>query len=131
MRIVSRLENDASSDSRRIAPAQLREYMYAVVPSPFSGFGGRLVRAFSVDFSNYPDRGEGGRPGQWIARRDNVGFVVDKVLSDDVTRIVFDTYRTDPRSDKQGRVGLNEVRVRLYMASRFWSESVWIGLSHV
>jgi len=125
---------DPTSD-QRIKQSNLREYTYCLVPSPY-GYG-RLVRAYSVDFSVdmdedtagdqlFPDRGQGVEPGHWLTRQGDVGVVVDKVLSEDVVRVVFDTYRTvdhttrnvDATSDVAEQVApsVNQVRMRLYLA---------------
>ena len=50
---------------------------------------------------------------------EHVAMVVDRVLSDDVVRIVFDTYRTvDAGSATVNALGINQIRVRLYLARR-------------
>ena len=107
--------------TERIEVQQLREYTYAVVPSPIGA--GRLVRAFSVDLDDgdgdgvtdtlLQSRPVGVRVGELLSRDplSNRAVVVDRVLSDKVVRVLFDTYRTDP----DGTLGLNEVRVRLFM----------------
>jgi hypothetical protein len=87
---------------------ELREYMYAVTPSP-SGMG-RLVRAHKVD--NLAGLTAGSDLGQYISNNGAFAMVVDKVLSDDVVRVVFDTYRTTNDLD------VNEIRVRLCLAKR-------------
>lgn len=104
---------------QRMDPRQLREYLYAVIPAP-TGKAGRLVRCYSVDLSTYapdPVPTEGDRVGDWISRNGDRAFVIDEVLSDDVMRIVFTTVRNDDRAPDQGRVGINEVRVQLYLAA--------------
>lgn len=108
------------------APERLREYMYCVVPSPTALGMGRLVRAYRV-----PDAAAvaaGVDPGQRITVTANdagafatetVGMVVDRVLSDDVVRVVFDTYRTvDAGGAQVQALGINQVRVRLFLARR-------------
>lgn len=99
----------------------LSEYMYAVVPSA-NGLG-RLVRAHSATaiaatFPAYPDAGSP------ISSSGTRSMVVEKVLSDNVVRIVFDTWRT---VDQQSSVpdpyevttlDVNMLRVRLYMVRR-------------
>jgi hypothetical protein len=50
------------------------------------------------------------------------GMVVDKVLSDDVVRIVFDTFRTtrdtSAADDVNEQLAVNQVRIRLFLARR-------------
>ncbi|MFM2091475.1 MAG: hypothetical protein RLZZ127_1964 [Planctomycetota bacterium] len=100
-----------------------REYIYTVVRSPIDGRFGRLVRAHRQRIAGaVPEPGAG--PGQRLSadarilvNGDQFIFVIDRVLSDNVARIVFDTYRTDRVSDLDaGRLDVNQVRVRLYMA---------------
>lgn len=108
------------------APERLREYMYAVVPSPTALGLGRLVRAYRrVDAAAIP---VGLEPGNRITAAANdagiiateqVAMVIDKVLSDDVVRVVFDTFRTvDAGAPQVTTLGINQVRVRLYLARR-------------
>lgn len=105
-----------------IAPELWREYTYAVVPSPAPLGLGRLVRAHRVPNADLVPIGV--EPGQRISEdaeddgliaTEKVGMVIDKVLSDDVVRVVFDTYRT---VNNLADLGLNQVRVRLYLARR-------------
>lgn len=111
-----------------LSPQRYREYAYVVVPSPRdSQLGlGRLVRAYrTVNADAIP---VGVEPGQRISLTatdsgailtENVGLVVDKVLSDDVVRIVFDTYRTvDEGQARVSTLDVNQVRVRLFLAKR-------------
>lgn len=109
-----------------IAPERLREYMYAVVPSPTALGLGRLVRAYRrVDAAATPVGVEVGNRITVLANdagiiaTEQVAMVIDKVLSDDVVRVVFDTYRTvDEGSAQVTALGINQVRVRLYLARR-------------
>jgi len=98
-----------------------REYTYAVVPSPMGGLG-RLVRAYSVLMSDLTvPHVSGTDPGQFITpipTANTYGMRVDRVLSDNCVRIVFDTSRTEPRIAGQAGLGVYDVRVRLYMARR-------------
>ncbi len=87
---------------------QLREYLYAVLPSPV-GFG-RLVRAYRANSAAAISAAIGVDPGQRISSSLTSAMIIDRVLSDDVVRITFDTARTDPTLD------VFEVRVRLYLA---------------
>lgn len=122
----------------------LREYSYCVVPSR-AGLG-RLVRAYKKRFgttmptvvSSFPDIGsciaaaKDPAPDNTTAAM-YYGMVVDKVLSDNVMRIVFDTVRTARPADsgdattlgpasaaliKQDALDVNTVRVRLFLAAR-------------
>jgi prepilin-type N-terminal cleavage/methylation domain-containing protein len=100
----------------RLRADALREYMYAVVPAPRGG--GRLVRA--VKTRNPPAvTTQPADIGSCIGRTSDgtSGMVVDKVLSDHVVRIVFDTAMTSPDGSTVGSLEMNQVRVRLYMAA--------------
>lgn len=105
-----------------LAPERRREYMYAVVRSPVPLGTGRLVRA-----CRRPDAGAiplGVEVGQRISEvavdsgriaNESVGMVVDRVLSDHIVRVVFDTYRTvDAGAPRVTTLAVNQVRVRLY-----------------
>lgn len=115
-------------------PTILREFMYAVVPSPLPFSYGRLVRAYrqrnsaSVTLSTIP---VGTEPGNRLtviavdndsATPTTCAMLVDQVLAEDVVRIVCDTVRTadaktiNASGDTVKSVGLNQVRIRLYMA---------------
>jgi type II secretory pathway pseudopilin PulG len=108
----------------------LREYMYCVVPSPV-GLG-RLVRAVKVslptstayhDATFNPVSNKTGHIGiNDIISKDSTntyGMVIDKILSDNVVRIVFDTVRTAEVKANAGAYSLavspNQVRVRVYI----------------
>jgi prepilin-type N-terminal cleavage/methylation domain-containing protein len=105
----------------------LRAFMYAVVPSPTGQ--GRLVRAKKVADPNvYPLALSG--PGLWpevgtrIAGDANYGMVIDQVLSDNVLRVCFDTYRTvDFGAASVTTLDLNQVRVRLYMGKSSYNQT--------
>lgn len=92
---------------------ELREYTYAVVPSTV-GLG-RLVRAYTIraiDAAAVPPSGTGlGASLGWNAQT-QTALIVDKIISDDVVRVVFDTCR----SVADRSLALNEVRVRLFLA---------------
>lgn len=95
-------------------PEELREFMYAVVPSPFGGTG-RLLRAYKCTLAAETNPLVSGTfPGQFItpisAPVPTYGMKVDRVLSEHVARILFDTFRTDSTLD------VNQVRVRIYFA---------------
>lgn len=100
--------------------ANLKEYSYSVVPSQI-GLG-RLVRTVRVNdaatrIMMNPAANLWAEPGRCLSRVGNDGMVVDKVMSDNVTRIVFDTYRTvDEAATTVTSLDINQVKVRLYMA---------------
>lgn len=102
------------------SPYMLREYAYAVVPSPI-GFG-RLVRSHRIHTSAMPaGTVQGYDIGNVLPTFSGTTYrmLVDRVLSDDVTRIVFDTYRTvDFGATEVTTLGVNQVRVRLFLARR-------------
>lgn len=108
-------------------PTNFRVYQYAVVPSaqgndresvtPERNFFGSLVRAFSVDFDDPgapPNRGRGTSPGKWISYDEitHRAMVVDRVLSDNVVRVLFNTFRHD------SALSVNQIRMELYLAKR-------------
>lgn len=116
MTIDGRANTTASQD-----PDNLREFMYAVVRSPV-GLG-RLVRASKVRESSPAAGRFGVEPGQLLPRAPAVGgdfyMQVERVLSDNVVRAVFDTVRTvDAGQASVSTVDFNYVRVRLYFARR-------------
>jgi hypothetical protein len=96
----------------------LREYSYCVVPSQYGT--GCLVRARRVSDANTrtrmnPAAGAWAQPGSlisWNPSRTTDGMAIDAILSNHVTRIVFDTYRTVSTLD------INHIKVRLYFARR-------------
>jgi hypothetical protein len=129
MTTVPVISGFTEAERRRIymlAPQRYREYMYAVVPSPTALGLGRLVRAYRRP--NATGIPLGVEPGQRITEvatdagsmlSEQVAMVVDRVLSDDVVRIVFDTYRTvDAGAGTVTTLGVNQVRLRLFLAKR-------------
>ena len=100
----------APGGSRILGNASLREYTYALIPSPVGV--GRLVRAYSENIAAAPGRRFGAKVGEVIGRDSGTGaqVVIDAVLSDHVCRVLFDTYRTD------ATLALNQVRLRLFLA---------------
>lgn len=103
-------DTDTPADMNAYA-AKLRVYAYCVVPSKL-GFG-RLVRAMRSNDATA--RTWGVDIGNKISESGSTCLVVDRVLSDHVMRICFDTYRT---LVNVGSAEINEVRVRLYMGAR-------------
>ncbi len=103
-----------SDQNQVLDPTKVRDFQYAVVPSNI-GLG-RLVRAYkarsstSPSFVTYPGTGDW---ISWNSANGGWGMKVDKVLSDDVTRVVFETYR------QVGDLAINQVRMRLFMARKF------------
>ena len=80
---------------------------YQVVPSPIGM--GRLVRTYAVRSpATLPVKGT--EPGQYIAKLNNDYLLVDKVISDHVVRIVFETAR---HSDT---LGINGIRATIFFA---------------
>ncbi len=89
-------------------PAQVRLYTYAVVPSPNGRGLGRLVRAYSATPGSTPTSGV--NPGQRIASDGATSLIIDRVISDNVTRVLFDTAR---HADD---IGINNVRATVFFA---------------
>jgi len=84
-------------DSHRPSPNgdEYREYTYVVVPSPQTGKA-RFERRF--------------RNGCTNTSASSAPLQVDRVLSTNVDRVRFDTYRTD------ARLNLNQIRVTLWLS---------------
>ncbi len=103
------------SDQNQVLDAtKVRDFQYAVVPSNV-GLG-RLVRAYKERSTSAPAFTAYPLAGDWISwnsANGGWGMKVDKVLSEDVTRVVFETYRqaTD--------LAIDQVRLRLFMARKF------------
>jgi hypothetical protein len=90
-------------------PDDVREFVLAVVPSPI-GLG-RLVRAHSVIAPIGSTPAVGVEPGDWISDPAAVrGWVIDRVLSDDVVRTQWWT-----RRHNRG-LSTNEVQLALVIA---------------
>jgi hypothetical protein len=86
-----------------------REYMYAVIPSNFGV--GRLVRAQKVKMASETAPVVGNEVGQFITPTSGTyGMKVQEVFSENVARIVFETFRTDDTLE------VNQVRMRIYFA---------------
>jgi type II secretory pathway pseudopilin PulG len=103
-------DTDSAADMNAYA-AKLRVYAYCVIPSQL-GFG-RLVRAMRSNDAT--TRTWGTDVGNKISESGSSCMVIERVLSDHVMRICFDTYRTLPVVSS---AEINEVRVRLYMGAR-------------
>jgi hypothetical protein len=105
------------------AAETLREFMYAVVPSPIEGSYGRLVRAFRRNVTDGAPP-VGSDLGQRITdvAEDNgvkVAMIVDRILAEDVVRLVCDTVRTVDAGQATVRtLSLNQVRIRLFLVRR-------------
>ena len=79
----------------------------------------RAVRVSNADLRTQlnPGTGNWGEVGVCISRSGADGMVVDEVLSDNVVRVLFDTYRTvDPGATEVTSLDINHVKVRIYMA---------------
>lgn len=103
-------DTDSAADMNAYA-SKLRVYSYCVIPSRL-GFG-RLVRAMRSN--DAATRTWGTDIGNKIAESGSSCMVIDRVLSDHVMRICFDTYRTLPDVSS---AEINQVQVRLYMGAR-------------
>lgn len=103
-------DTDSAADMNAYA-AKLRVYSYCVIPSQL-GFG-RLVRAMRSN--DAATRTWGTDIGYKISESGSSCMVIDRVLSDHVMRICFDTYRTLPDVSS---AEINQVQVRLYMGAR-------------
>ncbi len=103
-----------------IAQQAFREYGYVVVPSPYSL--GRLVRVYTMPAAQAVGLAVGTDPGQRLPQN-VVGVnaaVIDRVVAENVVRIVCDTFRTDPL------LLINEIRVRLYIAREVPSDNLLV-----
>jgi hypothetical protein len=101
------LEQQVRPDFQTQDPANVRLFSYLVVPSP-SGMGlGRLVRAYTA---MGVVGSVGVDAGQRIASTAASSLIVDKVLSDNVVRVVFDSARHNDG------LGINNVRATIYFA---------------
>lgn len=118
---------------------EIREYSYAVVPNPMSGNRGQLVRAYKKPATDIKDSAGNITPGvtasDWVISAGDYNpdaaaaampsvMVVDKVISDKVDRITFDTFRTDAQDDPNNPgttisgLEINQVRVRLFLSKK-------------
>ncbi len=97
---------------------EYREYLYTVVRSTVGGQYGRLVRAVKTRVTS-PPQPVGSSPGEAISQPPSGShcMVIDRVLSDHVLRVVFDTWRTDRlTTGDEGRLDINQIRLRLFLA---------------
>jgi hypothetical protein len=110
--LLPQWETITQPDYDPVTEEELRTFGYCVVPSPL-GLG-RLVRAYRALLADDPAPAEGSEIGQWITpiMGATEGMRVDEILSDDVVRVVFDTFRTDANLD------VNQLRARIYLARR-------------
>lgn len=118
---------------------EIREYSYAVVPNPSSGNRGQLVRAYKKPATDLKDSAGNITPGvtasDWVISAGDYQpdgaagampsvMVVDRVISDKVDRITFDTFRTDAQDDPNNPgtmisgLEINQVRVRLFLSKK-------------
>ncbi len=101
------LEQQVQPDFQTQDPANVRLFSYLVVPSP-SGLGlGRLVRAYTA--TGFVGS-VGVAAGQRVASTASTSLIVEKVLSDNVVRVVFDSARHNDG------LGVNNVRATIYFA---------------
>lgn len=132
-----------STTATNIDLRDIREYSYAVVPNRGSANRGQLVRAYKKPGRPLTDSGGNVTPmytaNDWVISSADYqpdatlaafpsAMVVDRVLSDKVDRITFDTFRTDrmpnpnfPASSTQQFISgleINQVRVRLFLSKR-------------
>jgi type II secretory pathway pseudopilin PulG len=108
--------------------SDLKEFGYCVVPSQI-GFG-RLVRTVRVNNArSHPLMDPAAQVWAEVGTRlasdastPEDGMVVDKVLSDHVVRIVFDTFRTVDAPGASGAVvttlDINQIKIKVFMARR-------------
>lgn len=105
--VTPRIGNTASISNQ---DTWLRDFTYAIVPSPI-GFG-RLVRAYRADKTVETSLMPGVEVGNYISNYGDSVMKIESVLSDNVTRVVFDTCRTDHA------LLLNQIRARVYLARK-------------
>ena len=71
---------------------------------------GRLVRAHSISIEQAKGLTIGQEVGDLLSQNEHRAVMIDTVMSDNVSRIICDTHRTD------GTLALNEVRIRVFFA---------------
>lgn len=107
--LLPRWETITPPDNDPTTQDNWREYMYCVVPSPV-GFG-RLVLARKVAVTTASVAGVNiGQIISTLPSSNGFGMEVLEILSDNVVRVVFDTFRTDSTLD------VNQIRMRVYFA---------------
>lgn len=107
--LQSQLEQNDQPVFQTVTAADVRYLGYQVVPSPGQRGLGRLVRTFAARNPAVPPA-PGSNPGEYIARLGSDYLVVDRVISDNVVRAIFETARhTD-------QIGVNNVRATLFFA---------------
>ena len=112
--------------------SDLLEYSYCVVPSRFGM--GCLVRAKRVSDATAakykhmnPAAGEWAKVGSLVSSNNDDGMIIDQILSDNVVRVVFETYRTSdsvPNVTAVTSLDINQIKVRIYMVRRIASTTV-------
>ena len=108
LQLKLQLEQQAQPDFQSQDPSVVRLYTYAVVPPPAGGNGlGRLVRAYATTGS---DPGAGSDPGKRTASDGTHHVVVDKVISENVVRVLFETAR------HVDDIGITNVRATIWFA---------------
>lgn len=99
---------------QRVDVGDLREYTYAVVPNPNNNNRGQLVRAYKKPTSQVATGDRRLSTGTFADPDSNsnrdFAMVIDKVLSDHVDRVTFDTFRTDANLE------INQIRVRVFLS---------------
>jgi prepilin-type N-terminal cleavage/methylation domain-containing protein len=118
---------------------EIREYSYVVVPNPGNANRGQLVRAYKKPSNSINDSAGnatlGATSSDWVLATGDYKpyaassampstLVVDRVISDKVDRITFDTYRTDQIPDpnnaalKISGLEINQIRVRIFLSKK-------------
>jgi hypothetical protein len=105
--LLPQLEQDQQPTFQPVEARHVRLLGYQLVPSPTGA--GRLVRTYVVRApDSEPTRGT--EPGQWIAKDGDDYLVVDRVLSEHVVRVLFETAR------HQDDLGINNIRATVFFA---------------
>jgi len=101
------LEGTTLPDFQSQDQASVRLYSYALIPSPLAMGVGRLVRAYTTTGTPPPI---GSDEGQRIASDGVTSLVIDRVISDNVARVAFETSR------HANDLGITNVRATIYFA---------------
>jgi hypothetical protein len=102
-------------------PTDVHLYGYLVIPSPSQRGLGRLVRVKTVP-STAIAVVRGSEVGQTVSTNENgtILVVVDKVLSDNVVRVLFETSRhawaLNAGANNRSLIGSNNIRVTVFFA---------------